>query len=513
MKAFYAFCKRAACVGIACLFLGCSAQTEEIPDMVLSSTMPRPEAEREYPYFETTLYFPSADNGQLIPQNHRIVMSGDGSHVEAAVRALFESPGTQTQQAVLQTGLEYEKMEISSDLCNVYVRGGVELDEKKWVRARAALAATVQAVDGTSNINLYYNQEEPGYIGRPLGALSPIVEKLDVYVRNLELEYEALQKEREEKTADASFELRNAALYFMDETGGLLLSQCRMVSYEALSTTEDVALILLEALKQPLEDGKQQVWPALPKDMEAFHVRFVPDAAAQVQDETEDAVPTAPMEGPGILELALTRSAEPVDEDMLCASITLTLSGFLPQLHGVRIAFVQSETANLNTADWRFCTREDFSGRIGHGVAFCYPQEDGIGLYRTTCAVAGDDSYAPETRLGTMLESAESKAYFSGFGAADIANIYISGNTAVVDWKAGFGKKLAALAEDGACPLPEEKRVWLFVYSVVNTMTEFPGLQQVWMLEDGKKMGTCGGLYLGNALMRNPGIMIETVGS
>ena len=49
----------------------------------------------------------------------------------------------------------------------------------------------------------------------------------------------------------------------------------------------------------------------------------------------------------------------------------------------------------------------------------------------------------------------------------------------------------------------------MFIYSVVNTLTELEGVSRVWMLEDGKKLGSVDEIYLGNALMRNPGILVD----
>ena len=48
----------------------------------------------------------------------------------------------------------------------------------------------------------------------------------------------------------------------------------------------------------------------------------------------------------------------------------------------------------------------------------------------------------------------------------------------------------------------------LFIYGVVNTLTEMPGVNRVWMLENGQKLGMIGDMYLGNALLRNPGILL-----
>ena len=40
-------------------------------------------------------------------------------------------------------------------------------------------------------------------------------------------------------------------------------------------------------------------------------------------------------------------------------------------------------------------------------------------------------------------------------------------------------------------------------------MTDMPMISSVWMLENGKKLDTVGQIYLGNALVRNPGLIVE----
>ena len=95
------------------------------------------------------------------------------------------------------------------------------------------------------------------------------------------------------------------------------------------------------------------------------------------------------------------------------------------------------------------------------------------------------------------------------FTADDIQSVYVIGDLAVLNWQRGFAEKLTALMEAEDFNLPKERRERLFIYSVVNAISEIPGIQRVWMLEDGKKLGAVKDIYLGNALMRNPGIMID----
>ena len=52
-------------------------------------------------------------------------------------------------------------------------------------------------------------------------------------------------------------------------------------------------------------------------------------------------------------------------------------------------------------------------------------------------------------------------------------------------------------------------RETLFIYGVVNTLTDMPMISSVWMLENGEKIAQVNKIYLGGALVRNPGLIVE----
>lgn len=506
---------RLLCMIMAALIMcSCSTPQIETSEIVPSAATPRPENERESPRYEAELYFPTSDSRRLLPESRQIIMDGNISHIEAALRALCGGASTQSQLSILQEGIEFEKAEVSSECCNVYFCGNVDIDEKQWLITRAAVAATVNKVQGIPYVNLYYHQMEPGYFGRPVGALSPILESLDVYIKNMELEYEALQKEREENQEEASFEMRNATIYCSDVQTGLLLAQNKVISYSAKAEEMDIADILIDAMKNSAaaeNENIKSVFPAgfrLAKDPE-----FISDAEAAPNEPgtgADQGESEARKTETGIIELTFIESDCEYDEELLCGALTLTLTGYIPGIRGIRILSQDKneETRNLSSID--LFTRDMFSDLIGCNIALDYPNEDGSGLYGVKRTVSNAESYLLGSRLQTLIsEDAGTGVPFTGFMPNDVQNVYITGDTAVIDWKAGFSDKLRALETAEGISIPEERRIWIYIYSIINTMTEFPGIQRVWMLEDGRKMGAIGDIYLGNALMRNPGIMLE----
>lgn len=47
----------------------------------------------------------------------------------------------------------------------------------------------------------------------------------------------------------------------------------------------------------------------------------------------------------------------------------------------------------------------------------------------------------------------------------------------------------------------------LMIYSIINTLTELPYVRRVWMSEQGQKLGMINRIYLGNPLLRSPGLI------
>ena len=72
-----------------------------------------------------------------------------------------------------------------------------------------------------------------------------------------------------------------------------------------------------------------------------------------------------------------------------------------------------------------------------------------------------------------------------GFTADDISGVYKTDNTIVIDWKAGFTDKLRAyINSEDDTGIPQENRERAFIFSIDK-------------------------IYLGNSLMRNPGILVN----
>ena len=212
-----------------------------------------------------------------------------------------------------------------------------------------------------------------------------------------------------------------------------------------------------------------------------------------------------------IIALRFKEPTYAYDEKILAGALTMTITGYLPNTEGVAIYMQQSDGTYRNLdPEGLYFTREDFSDMVGVNVYLPYPDAEGSVLHRVSRAVSSLRAYDPEVRLAELFKGpADPGVMYPLFTQEDVESVYVTGDLAVVNWKAGFTEKLQALLEYEDFEVPVERREQLFIYSVVNALTEIQGIYRVWMLEDGNKLGTVGEMYLGNALLRNPGIMID----
>ncbi len=504
------------------LLCGCDSGAEAMPEMELSSYVPqRGEGQAA---FTAQLYFLSDDGLHLSIEEREIVYDGSMSRAEAAVQALIEGPESTVLKYSVPRDMALQRVEASYEACNVYLLASHMPETREWMTARAAIAATVFACEDIAAVNLYLNGMALGYYDRPMGAMAPIATTLDAYLVNLQQEYKEISQSAAAEAA--IYENRTATLYFTDSTDTLLIAKNITLNYDSTETDQAIAALLVSKLMS----GAEGLSPVLPLDFElAGPVRIQPIKSDKQPEENDPEEGDAPhpdeilpgetaveeddtlMEqgDPSIITLNIREPQEPYDMDIMCGALTLTLTGYIPDIQGVAINMIDSDGRTTAVSSGHY-TRENFSHMIGRIVHIAYPDTDGATLHRVPRAMSSIDSYDPRHILGELFAGpADPGVMYTHMSAEDISDVYITGGTVVVDWKTGFEEKLRSYIESSEGEIPADKRERMFIYSVVNTLTELEGVSRVWMLEDGKKLGIADEIYLGNALMRNPGILVD----
>lgn len=503
------------------LLCGCTGSQDALPEMELSSYVPQKGVEQAA--FTAQLYFLSDDGLHLSVEEREIAYDGSMSRAEAAVQALIDGPESTVLQDSVPGYMALQRVEASYEACNVYLLASHMPDTREWLTARAAIAATVFACEDIAAVNLYLNGMALGYYGRALGAMQPITTTLDAHITALQQEYKEISQSA--ITEAGIYENRVATLYFTDETGTLLIAKNVTLNYDSTEQNQAIAGLLINKLMSAATDLEA----VLPKDFElAEPVRIMAvNSSNQPDDNPEEGDaphPDAILPGemteqedtgvergdPSIAVLSIMEPQEPYSREIMCGALTLTITGYIPDIQGVAINMYSADGRVTSLSGDGYFTREDYTGMIGRIAHMAYPSADGTVLKRVPRAMHGEDSYDPAYILKELFAGiSEEYGTHQHITDDDVADVYITGSTVVVDWKAGFEEKLRAFIACDECTLPADTRERMFVYSVVNTLTELEGVSRVWMLEDGEKLGVMDSIYLGNALMRNPGILVD----
>ena len=509
---------RALALILSALLTGCAVAGETTPQLPESEAMPPTlsdgiEGEGS---FTAKLYFRSEDGLRLVAETRDISYTGNISRAQAVVEALAQGPSSSMLRASLPDNMDLDRVELSTDACNVYLlSSSLPPSAQEWLIARAAVAATIYEAEGVGSVNLYLNGVEPGVNRQALGALAPITERLDTYVANMLQEFENWYSE--EGSEAGSFATRTATLYFTDFEGEVLIARNSTVNYDRTEDAGGIAALLVAKLR----DGDVNLEPVVPADL-TLAERPLVTPLEQVQaalwpeseEEGDSPHPQNPEQaesGESIITLRFEKPTYDYDPNILAGALTMTLTGYIPNAAGVAIYLKGEDGAYVNLAGAKgYYSRTDFSDMIGASIYLPFPDAEGSTLYRVPRAVPGKSVYDPRVRLEELFKGpADPGVLYPLFTADDIQSVYVIGDLAVLNWQRGFAEKLPALMEAEDFNLPKERRERLFIYSVVNAISEIPGIQRVWMLEDGKKLGAVKDIYLGNALMRNPGIMID----
>ncbi len=209
-----------------------------------------------------------------------------------------------------------------------------------------------------------------------------------------------------------------------------------------------------------------------------------------------------------IMELTLiNQGSKDIDHEIICSALTLSIIGYIPNISGVKV-YISDNGALESLPENGNYAAENFDGLIGHRIPLVYTEENASVMHRHTRSVyytlADDYRHSLELLIGIISMS---NSEFERFRPSDLRAIYISGSCAVVDWQYGFSDKLNSMLNSES--VDSERKIQLFIYSVVNTLCEIPGVNRVWMTEAGDRMGNIGNLYLGNAFIKNPGLVSQ----
>lgn len=509
----------AVCMGI---FSACMNEDSYPPPLELSGDVPPRQGEETLAQgeFEATLYYINEDGTRLAGEKRTVRCEEGESMALCTVRALMDGPQSQSLERSIPAKLKLEKVEKSMSICNVYLSGGFPGSESDWLIARLAIAATLSDTLGIEAVNVLYNGKEQGYNSNAIGEARYSGQSLDKYAEDMAEKYP-------DRSKDYSGEVvkyidQYVTMYFTNAERTLIAAHSVQLNVSSEASVTDLVTILTGKLAAGVS-GEDALEPVLPADFTLAREPRIgvagmeeeeTDADASAEKGTESGEVSAtsapsslPLFAPKVIYMTIKQPKNDYDERLMCAALTLTLTGYLPGISGI-VLYIEAEdgTRTKLVDDVDYLTRDMYTDMLGTSVSVDYPDENGSMLKRENKIVPSNDEYDLTKRVLTLIDAQGSSGLgFAPLSREDVERVYLADGIAVIEWKEGFTDKLnEALGYESA--ESADRLEMLIIYSFVNTLTELPYIKKVWMSEGGEKLGMINRIYLGNALLRSPGL-------
>lgn len=462
----------------ACALAGC-AQSEEAP------ARPAYEPEEDWGTLPSgrkvtaPLNFLSLDGKRLAVEMREVTVESGHMVAEAVLQAFLDGPESEDLKKILRN-IELVSVEVSGRVANVELSTQFAgYDAGEMLTARAALANTLCDLLDIDYVNVYVDGKDPGYEGKPLGA----IKKVDV---NLSLYLDQIRQEMNQIDTDDSYtEQRVITLYLPDPSG------------KYLTATAKEAQIRL----RQMDDGYDRDY------ISTVLYELFQSAPELFVGTTISGAPMAVLDGAGGKIIALALTEEPENPYLAYGAIVTSLMGFVPECNGVRVSLYNGqETVLVQSAggvefENGLMRRSDFSGLIGNNIRLCLPRPEGSDLVTVSRTVPQDEAENPVRILRELMKAEPEEGLVNPFPEGteetELLDAKLCGRTAVLDFSASFA---------GRCASMTAAEQYALVYAIVNTMTEIHGISRVQFLREGESFGPLGQLDLSGPILRNPGL-------
>lgn len=440
------------------------------------------------------LYLVSDDGQQLTPVSRVVTVGAGQSPATETLLALLRVEDTADAHSPFPDGTRLLGVERSGNVAVVDLSieaRSVESDQQAlWMRQ--SVAATLIGLDGIEYVNLLVAGQSESPSAMPAGAAQRTEEDLAGAWAHLTADQELFSR----SDGDAPALERTAVLYYASRDGQYVCPVARTVRV----SEADCITPVIEALMLP------------PGETDSLRSPLPSDAAVLTEKpeivETEDGRRMVELSFDANLVAMLER--EGLTAWQLYASLTYTLTGFLPEIDGliVRLGDGQLTRTERNGQELPFSggemTRADYPDAVCRLATVYLSSSDG-GLLRLCRPMQQENALSPRALLGELFagpavwEENAARVLPDGVSVDDVLGVRIFDGQATVNLSSNFYKCCQ-------CLTAQQERA--LIYAMVNTLTELSGVSAVRFQVEGETVDSLvGSIYLRGALMRNPGMI------
>lgn len=441
-----------------------------------------------------TLYVVSDD--QQLAAVERVISSDAGeSTITRIVRTLLNMEAPVGAMLPFPDGTRLLNVEYSEGtaVVELSIEARSTGSEQQFLWMRSVIATSLLELENVKQVNILIAGRNEGILDLPSGAIGTVQKDLSLAWARLSAERDLLLTD---ESGSAAID-RTAILYYPTRDGKYISPAARTVRI----SDEDMITPLIQALISPAANLSECLRSPFPQDSQVLtsspEILFTEDGEKLVR-LSFDANLMAMLEREGLSAW------------QLCASLTHTITGFVPDVDGLVIALGDGLLTRTERSGETVYFIDGRMDRQSYPDAVCtlctvYLSSADGGLIRLMRPLPQQSSQFPRTRLNLLFEgpaaweSGALRVMPDGTGSDDILGIRISGSEAVVNFSSNFYRCCQALT-------PQQERA--LIYAVVNTLTEQPNVTAVRFQVEGEPIDyLVNSIFLRNVLMRNVGMI------
>ena len=461
---------------VLCLLLsGCAASSilpeggsEEVvlPEPGEATYAPAQEDQMAACTQEARLYYPTADGRDLAAVT-RTVTSTAEKRVEEQVLELLLSETPTGLSPVAPEGASIRSLTISCGVATVDLSLSAPADEQAVLRMQSAIGNTLASLAGVEAVNLLLDGRKTALRGLSAG--------LTRLSENSSLSAQWSQLLADEELMSAASITREAAVYYLGREGEYLAPQIRTVTLRAALSQED---LLAEQPKLLITAGGERI------------VKVVFAANSMAAFESRGLAPW-----------------------QVYAALTLTLTGFVPELDGVCVYVGEGQV--LRTAcpvgelvfPGGIMHRDDFTPYVGERLTVLETGGDGLLAESTRLVNLSETPATARGLISATLDGPEAwetgltRVAPEGVSGGELLGVTVGDGRAVVNFSARFYEACQALSA------AQERNL---AYALVNSLCTLPEVRSVCFQREGQAVEyLAGSVYLRVPLIPNPGLVSE----
>ncbi len=494
-------CALAALIASAMLLTACSSGTQSA-DSGEEILLPEPPAIENVQIIgeqlpeeelEVHLCYP-AESGAVLGSVTQVFRANDRIDLMRDVFEALFSPDVYRYASHASLGdIRLNAIEFSRGIAvlNLSIDASVHQSQQDYLNMCAAIVNTYLDIDGIDAVSILIGDRSDSLYSMPIGTFDQPIDSITNAVARLQTEqshYSGAQSDPID---------RNAVLYFPASGQNYFVPELRSIR----ASESDCIQAVVAAIAGGAEYTSCTVSPI------SENLQLLTDAPSI----------TVTGDGQRIAELAISDMAvnylalSGFEPWQLYGSIVLSVSGFVPEIDGVRFKLAGAPVERIQIAnhDHRFedgiMRRSAFSDMIGGCAQMIFMNVDGD-LIQREFALSQHAALSPMRSLQTMIDLPAQRtdlisALPQGITSADVLGVSIDGDIASVNLSANFY---------GACQSVSNAQERRIAYAIVNTICESSRIRAVQILIEGRMIDTLShSIYLKRPLIRDPGMVRE----